>query len=207
MPSLLKSKRVYLTPADHGREIDPDEFERSTGDPDYHFEIIDGRVYVSPIADLPHDDLKVWLYGRLLEYRQSHPEVIDYVSPSSRTFVHARERATRPEPDIAAYADYPRHLPRRERRWQDIGPILVAEVISEGTAVKDLGRNVGLYIDVPTIREYWILDPRPDPDQPTLIVYRRRGHRWMKPITVPYCEVYETPRFLPGFRLVIDPDQ
>ena len=50
------------------------------------------------------------------------------------------------------------------------------------------------------------LDPLLNPDAPDLRVYRRRGKNWQKPIDVP-GGVYETPRLLPGFRLVVDPDQ
>jgi Uma2 family endonuclease len=207
MSSVLKPRRLKLTPADHGREIDPELFEQATGEEGYRYEIIDGRVYVSPTPNMPQADLDSWLYEKLLDYKTAHPRIINHVAAKARVFVHARELATRPEPDVAAYSDYPHHIPRRLRKWQDVMPVLVAEVISENDPGKDLVRNVPLYLDVPTIREYWILDSRPDPDQPTLIVYRRRGHRWMKPITVPYGEVYETPRFLPGFRLLIDPDQ
>src|SRR5207249_9737206 len=114
--------RLKLTPRDHGREIDPDDFEAATGHPDYHFEIINGRVYVSPIADLPHDDVEDWLYMKLKEYSKQRPDIINYVSSAPRVFIPVREKATKPEPDIAAYSDYPHHLPRRQRRWQDISP-------------------------------------------------------------------------------------
>jgi len=122
-------------------------------------------------------------------------------------YIHSREHATRPEPDVAAYSDYPHHLPRKQRRWADISPFLVVEIVSEYDPKKDLVRNVELYADVPTIKEYWVIDPRPDPDRPALRVYRRRGKGWQKPIDVPFGGVYESPRTLPGFRLVVDPDQ
>ena len=141
------------------------------------------------------------------DYSRTHPDVINYVSTAPRIFVPTRKKATRPEPDIAAYADFPHHLPRKERRWQDITPILIVEVISEDGPNKDLVRNVELYLEVPTVKEYWVLDPRPDPDRPSLRVYRRRGKNWQKPIDVAYGETYQTPRVLPGFSLVIDPDK
>lgn len=203
---MATATRLKLTPKDHGREIDPDEYEMSTGDPDYHFELIDGRVYVSPVADLPHDDLEKWLFFKLHDYSRTHPEIINYLSTGSRVFIPARPKATCPEPDISAYQDYPHHLPRRQRRWQDISPLIVVEVLSEDSPDKDLVRNVDLYLDVPTVKEYWVLDPRPDPDRPSLRVYRRRGKGWQKPIDVPYGGTYESPRVLPGFSLVVDPD-
>ena len=85
--------------------------------------------------------------------------------------------------------------------------MLVAEIPSADDSDKDLVRNVELYLEVPSIREYWILDPLLDPDAPGLRVYRRRGRSRQKPIDVPFGGVYETPRLLPGFRLVVDPDQ
>jgi hypothetical protein len=67
-------------------------------------------------------------------------------------------------------------------------------------------RNRELYLEVAAIREYWMLDQRTDPDQPTLTVLRRRGTRWGPAITVGPGEAYTT-RLLPGFRLVVDPHQ
>jgi hypothetical protein len=63
---------------------------------------------------------------------------------------------------------------------------------------------VELYRLVPSIAEYWIVDPRVDPDKPGLIVYRRRGQNWQKPIRVAFGETYVT-RHLPGFDLVMNP--
>jgi len=88
-----------------------------------------------------------------------------------------------------------------------VNPILVVEVLSKKRPEKDLVRNVELYLEVSSIKEYWILDPRIDPDRPSLLVYRRRGKSWQKPIEVPFGGTYQTPRVLPGFSLVVDPDR
>ena len=61
-----------------------------------------------------------------------------------------------------------------------------------------------LFLQVPSIKEYWILDPRDDPDRPTMLVYRRRGLRWQNVIEVAFGESYRT-RLLPGFELLLDP--
>ena len=90
--------------------------------------------------------------------------------------------------------------PKSAVNWRDVSPLLVVEVISPDTAEKDLTRNVPLYVRVPTIREYWIVDPRTSYDLPSLTVYRRRGTNWQKPIQVDAGGVY-TSRLLPDFTL------
>jgi hypothetical protein len=82
-------------------------------------------------------------------------------------------------------------------------PLTLEEFLSEDTANKDLVRNPDLYLRVPSIREYWVLDPRTDADRPDLLVYRRRGARWQRPIIVAGGGTYTT-RLLPDFALVLD---
>ena len=195
---------LVLTPADHGRPMTREDFEAARGQEGYCYELIDGKVYVSPAPDLPHDSILDWLLDVLKDYSRAHPEILNYVSPKARVYVPGQEETTSPEPDLAAYRDFPRHLPIRERSWRNISPILVAEIVSEDNPAKDLERNVELYVQVPSIREYWILDPRADADQPTFTVYRRRGRRWQNPITVGPGETYTT-RLLPGLELPVDP--
>lgn len=196
--------QLYLTPKDQGRPLTREEFSRAAGAEGYRYELIDGRLEVSPLPELPHDCLRDWLARKLWTYAQVHPEVVNEVKAPARLFATSRTKPTAPEPDVAAFRDFPHDLPIAETRWQDLVPILAVEIISEDTADKDLVRNVELYQDVPTLREYWIVDPRPTPDQPSLIVYRRRGARWQKPITVPFGETYTT-KLLPDFALVVDP--
>jgi Uma2 family endonuclease len=107
-------------------------------------------------------------------------------------------------PDLAAYRDFPLDTLVEELRWQDVSPLLVVEIISEDTAAKDLERNYELYLQVPSVREYWVVDPRASASRPTLTVHRRRGGRWQRPIEVAAGGEYTT-RLLPGFTLVVAP--
>jgi Uma2 family endonuclease len=195
--------QLYLTPNDQGRALSLEDFEHADGQEGYHYELIDGKLEVSPLPNLPHDDLRDWLQDKLKDYLRLHPEIINYVKAPARVFVPGRTPTTAPEPDLAAYHDFPLHLPRRQRLWQDHSPILVVEIISADTAKKDLVRNRDLYVQVPSIREYWILDPREDADRPSLTVYRRRGQRWQKPIELAGGGTYTT-RLLPDFVLVLE---
>ncbi len=199
MKTLLK-----LTPADHDRPLTLEEFTSATHQEGYHYELIGGKVYASPLPNLPEDSLEVWISDLLRDCARKHPEAINHVTNKARVFVPGEEESTAPEPDVAAYHDFPHDRPLKERRWQDVSPVLVVEVVSEDDPDKDLVRNVALYQRIPSIREYWIVDGREDPDHPVFLVYRRRGKRWQKVIRVEPGTSYRTP-LLPGFRLRVEP--
>src|SRR5262249_6358834 len=135
-----------------------------------------------------------------------HPEALRKVKGPVRVFVPDGPAVTAPEPDVAAYRNYPADLPIAQRRWQDVTPFLVAEVVSEDSADKDLVRNVELYRLIRGVHEYWILAPRANADRPSLTVYRRRGRQWQRPVRVAPGDTYTTP-LLPGFALVLDPHE
>src|SRR5207302_821737 len=115
----------------------------------------------------------------------------------ARIFVPVQPPVTISEPDLAAYHDYPVRRGGRRLRWQQVSPILVGEVLSANDAHKDLIRNVQLYLQVPSIKEYWLLDGRENHDRPSMRVHRRHGKRW-RIIDLASGERYTTP-LLPGF--------
>jgi Uma2 family endonuclease len=194
--------QLYLSPADRGRALTLEEFEQADALEGFRYELIDGRLEVSPEPDLPHDDVCNWLEEILRDYKREYPDVINRISTRARVFVPGRRAATCPQPDLAAYHNFPHHVSRRLHRWQDVSPVLVVEILSEENTEKDLVRNLQLYALVPSIREYWILDPLSDPDRPTLTVHRRRGSGWQKPIVIGPGGTYTT-RLLPGLALAI----
>jgi Uma2 family endonuclease len=196
---------LYLTPAHAGRDMSLEDFERADGEEGWRYELIDGRIEVSPTPELPHDSLVFWLNRRFIKYTEAHPEVVNYLSNCPRVYIPNRVAATCPQPDFAAFHDFPIHLPYRQRRWRDVSPLLVVEIISPDYRHKDLVRNVELYLQSPTIREYWIFDPLADADGWFMRVYRKRGRAWQKPIDVALGAAYTT-RMLPEFYLTIDPD-
>lgn len=195
---------LKLGPADHGRAITPEEARTARWQEGYRYEIIDGSIYVTPVPNLPHDRLLRWLYRSLDHYAERHPDVINYVTSNGKVIVPDRPGLTEPEPDFIGFRDFPLDLPISELRWEELTPVLVVEVLSEDNPGKDLERNVELYQEIPSIREYWILDTRADIDQPTLLVYRRRGRRWQRPLEIPFGATYTT-RWLPGFSLRVAP--
>jgi Uma2 family endonuclease len=199
----MATVHLKLGPGDHGRLLTLDDFESADYEPGFKYEIIDGRLAVAPEANLGEHRLERWLARKLERYAEDNPAVLNFVAEKARVFVPTRRRPTIPEPDVAAYQGFPTDVPLKDLRWEDISPLVVAEVLVEGDAQKDLTRNPDLYFAVPSIKEYWVLDGRDDPDEPTLIQYRRHGKRWVVR-SFPYGSTFTT-KLLPGFSLPVDP--
>ncbi len=193
---------LMLSPADHGRVLSREEFETAHYAPGARYELIEGKLYVSPAPNPSHESLVKWVEKKFEAYILMHPEIMNRVSSHGPVFVPGDEDETAPEPDLAAYEDYPFHIPRRQWVCRQIHPNLVVVVISEVDPKKDLRRNVALYLQVPSILEYWVLDPRTEGD-PDLLVYRRRGQGWQRRIRIAGGGTYTT-KLLPGFSLVLD---
>lgn len=193
---------VKLGPSDHGRPMSLEAFESGDFQEGYQYELIDGKLYVSPLPDLPQGRVEHWVFCKLLLYANAHPDIINFVYGKCRVFVPNRPGTTNPEPDVAAYKNFPLDLRAEEVTWQDVSPVLVVEVLSENDPDKDLVRNVALYGLVPSIKEYWILDTREEVERPRLIVHRRtRGRKW-RLFTYEPEERYTT-RLLPDFELIL----
>jgi Uma2 family endonuclease len=182
--------------------ISRDDFESAEFVPGCKYELIDGRLAVSFEPDPAENWVENWLYIKLLTYWQTHHHVLKYVTNKARVFVPGRPDDTIPEPDIAAYSDYPTHRSFRRVKWNHVSPVLVCEVLSNDP-IKDLDRNVELYFEVPSIREYWVVDLRDSADEPELIQHRRMRSAWATK-TYPFRSKFTT-KLLPGFSLVIDP--
>ena len=195
------STALMLSPADQGRPLSLEEFETAASLEGYHYELIDGRLYVSPMADLPNDWIEKQVFRKLQRYAERNPKVINHVTDKARVFVHAAPRTTCPEPDVAAYRNFPlADLPNVQ--WRDVSPILTVEAVSESDPKKDYERNRDLYQKVPSIQEYWLIDPREDALRPKMVVFRRQGRKWIE-IHVPPGGTYAT-ALLPGFKLKLD---
>lgn len=196
--------KLYLTPDDHGRAMSLDEFMQADAKEGFRYELIHGRLEVSPEADMPHDRLRKRIERQLDAYAEQRPDVINFVLGPARVILALPGDVSAPEPDLVAFHDFPLETPTADVNWADVNPVLTIEIISPETADKDLERNPALYLQIPTLWEYWVIDPRDEShDRPSMVVYRRRGRRWQKPIEIPAGGTYQT-RFLPGFTLTLD---
>jgi Uma2 family endonuclease len=179
-----------------------EEFLAGDFEEGYQYELIDGRLSVNPTPNAPERMVERWIALKLHSYSLDYAKVINCVYWKARPYIPGRRGVTNPGPDVTAYRDFPWPQDWRKLRWQDLSPILVAEVLSEDDPNKDLVRNKELYLQVPTIKEYWVLDARCDPNRPSMRVHRRHGRQW-RIVEVSPGETYTT-RLLPGFGLVLD---
>src|SRR5262245_44065080 len=176
-----------IGPADAGLAMSWDEFFETEFQEGYRYELIDGRLVVAATPNTRHSICWEWLHGSLFLYSRRYPKIINHLSGAACVVVPGRKGLTIPEPDIAAFRDFPVTLAlSTEIDWRSVSPILVAEIISPDTADKDLFRNVVLYEAVPSIREYWIVDSRGGIQEMTFRVYRKRGGKWQRPIDYHY---------------------
>lgn len=182
---------LQFGPADHGRVVNDEELELAEYEPGFEYEVIYGRLFVAPAPNADHDAFEKFILFQIYDYRKLRPDVVGYVTDRSRVFVPTELATTAPEPDLALFK-------QRPADWRNITPFVVGEVLRGDDFNKDLFRNVSLYWDVPSIREYWVFDIRDDAARAKLIVYRRAVGDW----EVSECTKaeYETP-LLPGFKL------
>src|SRR5262249_38788798 len=115
--------QLCLTPRDQGRSLTLEEFERAGSQEGYRYELIDGRVEVSPIPDYPHESLCQRIEQLLLAYAEHHANVLKDVKGLARVFVPGRCATTAPEPDVAAYRNFPMDRPPSRIHWRDISPV------------------------------------------------------------------------------------
>jgi len=175
-----------------------EEFERAREEPGYVFELIDGVLIVSPSPKPSHDWWVNFVGDELKAYAARFPRQINYVTERCEVVIPARPGPTRPQPDVAAYRDFPDPPPDD---WDDACPLIVVEVISERREQKDVTRNRHLYWMAGGIAEYWIIDPRQDVRRPTLMALVRRSGtpRWQERL-IPFGKSHRGPT-LPRFSL------
>ncbi len=193
----MLATRLRFGPRSHGRTVTHDELENAEYRPGYKYEVIFGRLYVSPAPNPQHDVVEKHIVRQLFLYQDEHPDLVGCVSYAARVFVPSDSAETAPEPDIAVCSEEPLE------DWRDAEPFIVGEVMRSDSVDKDLFRNVGLYWSIPSIKEYWVFDIRKDAQRPVLLVYRRGKKRWDAQ-EYPAEAIYET-SLLPGLKLKISP--
>ena len=184
---------LRLGPEDAGRALEHADFERAVLAPGPRYELVAGRLAVTPAPNRSHADVQDGVLYQLEEYARQQRTILKRVTASARVLTRALGAPTDVQPDVAAYREWP-----PGSSWDDVSPVLVVEVVSASDPDKDLVRNREIYLRVASIQEYWIVDPRPE-QGPSLLALVRGAEGWQERPVAPGA-TYVTD-LLPGFVL------
>lgn len=165
------------------------EFDAAGAVEGFSYELIEGVLHVAPAPGPNEKEITVALFDVLSAYRAAGGRFIKILW-DPRVIISADDHdTTNPQPDLAAYEVYERS---GGNDFDDVTPALVIEVVSEDGYAKDYVRNVELYSRVPSIREYWVVDPRKSPQKPSMAVFRRTsGQQPFERVDVPAGRRYD----------------
>ena len=150
------------------------------------YEVLDGELFVTPQARYDHQDIAAELAFAIGAYVRLHR--IGRVLASGAVVFGKNEL----QPDIQV-------VPGAEQRpagtdWTDLPtPMLVVEILSESTQLRDLGKKRDAYRRL-GIETYWVVDQRgqrallfvPGSDEPRIVT---DGLRWQPLANVPALEI------------------
>ena len=183
-----------IGPADHGRRMALEEFDRVEGQEGYVYELSRGVITVSDVPSPEHLAVVQAVRMQLTTYWIEHPDAIHTLASGGECKILLFELQSERHPDLSAYRTPP---PGGKDVWAHWVPELVVEVVSAGSNRRDYFEKPEEYLDF-GVKEYWIIDPR----KGRMSTFRRRGGRWHERIITP-PKKYQTPLF-PGFVLDVE---
>lgn len=116
------------------------------------YEIIEGELFVTPPPNVEHQRVSREIEFRLLQHLRTHASGEVFYAPIG---VRLGEEDVL-EPDIVVVLN--QHRDRIGRQTIEGAPDLVVEILSPGTAKRDLGPKRARY-EAAAVPEYWIVDP------------------------------------------------
>jgi Uma2 family endonuclease len=178
-----------IGPADHGRRMSLDEFDKAEAQEGYLYELSRGVIIVSDVPNRRHLAQVMAIRRQLAAYDLNNPGRIHTIAAGSECKVLLADLESERHPDIAVYKASPLE---DEDLWSTWIPDLVIEVVSPGSEERDYGEKREEYLRF-GVREYWVVDA----DRREILVLRRSRGRWKERALRP-PEVYRT-GLLPGF--------
>ena len=177
-------------PADHGRPMSLEEFDRAEGQEGYRYELSRGVITVTDVPGLEHQAQVEATRDQLSAYKASHRDQVYRVVEGGSAKILLWDLQSERHPDLFLYKSRPAD---REDVWSTWVPDLVVEVVSQSSRHRDYEQKPEEYLRF-GVREYWIIDFQ----KREMVVLRRRGARWVRK-AVKERDVYE-PKLLPGLR-------
>ena len=188
-----RTMTTIIGPADHGRRMSLDEFERAEGREGYRYELSRGVMSVVDVPDPRHlaqvnaIRLPVARFMMLSHPGRIHPD-------RRRRRVQDADRGAWSRSVIPTWPSTKRLRPESETPtiWSQWIPEIVIEVVSPSSRHRDYEEKPEEYLRL-GILEYWIVDA----DEREVLILRRSRGRWAGSKVRP-PNLYRS-RLLPGF--------
>ncbi len=190
----MATAAVKIGPADHGRRMSLDEFDRAEVQEGYLYELGRGVIVVSDVPNPRHLAQVMAIKDQLSDYRRANPGKTHTIASSGECKILVTGAESERHPDLAVYKE----PPPEEDVWSTWIPDLVIEVVSPGAEHRDYVEKREEYLRF-GVREYWIVDAA----RREVLVLRRVAGEWRERVLRP-PEVYRT-RVLPGFEFACEP--
>ncbi len=109
MPGLLDKprRRLAVGPADHGRTMPLEKFDRAIGQPGYLYELNKGVVEVSDVPHPSHASVLNAVRNQLIFYQMTTPTGIHSVMGSNDSKVLIEADQSERHPDLSVYLSPP----------------------------------------------------------------------------------------------------
>lgn len=137
----------------------------------HHYELIRGRIVMTPPAGWPHGVLDARILGRLVAVVDEHG--LGVVQGSSAGYDLPSGDTLEPDASFISKARFAAEPAPVRGRFLGIVPDLAVEILSKSTARRDRGAKKAIYEQC-GVREYWIVDP----DRRVVTVYRLEDGRY-----------------------------
>lgn len=186
-----RRKRLSVGPADHGKRMSLDDFDRAIGREGYVYELNKGVIEVSDVPHPKHLAQLQELRNQLIVYQVANPDAVHTIAGSNEAKLLIGPAQSERHPDISVYLTPPPDLTDVWSLWV---PAVVVEVVSPSSAKRDYDEKPAEYLGF-GVAEYWIVDAARQ--QMTALVRWRA--QWKEHVLKP-GKKYST-RYLPGFAL------
>jgi Uma2 family endonuclease len=189
LKTLPRSPRVG--PADHGRRMTLDRFDRAIGQEGYLYELNKGVIEVVNVPHPKHLGQVQALRNQFVLYQETHPGLINAVAGSNEAKILIAADQSERHPDLSIYLS---PAPDVSDVWSVWVPEIVIEVVSQTSNKRDYEDEPPEYLKF-GVNEYWIVDAL----KRQMTVLCRRGGQWQPHVIRP-SQKYST-HLLPGFQL------
>jgi Uma2 family endonuclease len=122
-----------------------------------HFELLSGRVIMTPPAGFPHGRIENRIQFLLTSFVRAH--ALGEVFGSSQGFELPTGDTVQPDTAFVSAERWDAAPPPVDGKFLRVVPDLVVEILSTSTSARDRGEKREIY-EASGVREYWLVDPR-----------------------------------------------